>query len=189
MKFLIVGLGNIGAEYKHTRHNIGFDIVDYLAENKSEVFIKERLADVCTIKSKGKQFILVKPSTYMNLSGKAVNYWLQKEKIDKKNLFVITDDIALQLGTIRIRAKGSDGGHNGLKNIIEILGTEEFIRLRFGVGNGFEKGEQVDFVLGKWNDEQKVLLLATIKKAVDAVLSFGHIGVERTMNIFNTKML
>ncbi len=187
MKFLIVGLGNIGAEYKNTRHNIGFDVLDYLAENNSGVFVTDRLADVCTIKNKGKQFVLVKPSTYMNLSGKAVNYWMQKEKIELKNVFIITDDIALPLGKIRIRAKGSDGGHNGLKNIIEVLGTSDYIRLRFGVGNDFGKGQQVDYVLGKWAAEEQELLKTTIKKSADAVLSFGHIGLERTMNFFNTK--
>ena len=187
MKYLIAGLGNIGAEYKNTRHNIGFDVVDYLAENNSGTFVNDRLADVCTIRNKGKQFILVKPTTYMNLSGKAVNYWMQKEKIDLKNVFVITDDLALPLGKIRIRAKGSDGGHNGLKNIIETLGTQEYIRLRFGVGNDFGKGQQVDFVLGKWGDSEIELLKTTIKKSAEAVLSFGHIGLERTMNIYNTK--
>jgi PTH1 family peptidyl-tRNA hydrolase len=187
MKFLIVGLGNIGAEYKNTRHNIGFDVLDYLAEKSAGIFVTDRLADVCTIKNKGKQFILVKPSTYMNLSGKAVNYWMQKEKVELKNVFIITDDIALPLGKIRIRAKGSDGGHNGLKNINEVLGTQEYIRLRFGVGNDFGKGQQVDYVLGKWAEEEKVLLTTTIQKSADAVLSFGHIGLERTMNVFNTK--
>jgi PTH1 family peptidyl-tRNA hydrolase len=187
MKFLIVGLGNIGAEYKNTRHNIGFDVLDHLAENNAGVFVTDRLADVCTIKNKGKQFVLVKPSTYMNLSGKAVNYWMQKEKIELKNVFIITDDIALPLGKIRIRAKGSDGGHNGLKNIIEVLGTSDYIRLRFGVGNDFGKGQQVDYVLGKWAAEEQELLKATIKKSAEAVLSFGHIGLERTMNFFNTK--
>lgn len=187
MKFLIVGLGNTGSEYKHTRHNIGFDVVDYLAENNSGNFINDRLADVCTIRNKGKQFVLLKPTTYMNLSGKAVNYWMQKEKVDLKNVFIITDDLALPLGKIRIRGKGSDGGHNGLKNIIEILGTQDFIRLRFGVGNDFAKGHQVDFVLGKWADTELDLLKTTIEKSAEAVLSFGHIGLERTMNIFNTK--
>jgi PTH1 family peptidyl-tRNA hydrolase len=187
MKFLIVGLGNIGAEYKNTRHNIGFDVLDYLAAQSASTFITDRLADVCTIKNKGKQFVLVKPSTYMNLSGKAVNYWMQKEKVDLKNVFIITDDIALPLGKIRIRAKGSDGGHNGLKNINEVLGTQEYIRLRFGVGNDFGKGQQVDYVLGKWAEEEKPVLTATIQKSAEAVLSFGHIGLERTMNVFNTK--
>lgn len=187
MKFLIVGLGNIGAEYKNTRHNIGFDVLDYLAAHNAGTFATVKLADICKIRNKGKQFILVKPSTYMNLSGKAVNYWMQKEKVELNNVFIVTDDIALPLGAIRIRAKGSDGGHNGLKNIHETLASQEYIRLRFGVGNDFGKGEQVDFVLGKWDEAQKELLNATIKKAAEAVLSFGHIGLERTMNVFNTK--
>ena len=187
MKFLIVGLGNTGAEYQHTRHNIGFDVVDYLAAQNAGSFTNDRLADVCTIRNKGKQFVLVKPTTYMNLSGKAVNYWMQKEKIDLKHIFIITDDIALPLGKIRIRAKGSDGGHNGLKNIIEILGTQEYTRLRFGVGNNFGKGQQVDYVLGKWAEEEKEPLELAIKKSAEAVLSFGHIGLERTMNVYNTK--
>jgi len=187
VKFLIVGLGNIGDEYKNTRHNIGFTVVEKIAANHEVSFSSDRLADVCSIKNKGKQFILVKPTTYMNLSGKAVNYWLQKEKIDRKNLMIITDDLALPLGKIRIRSKGSDGGHNGLKNIIEVLQSPEYVRMRMGIGNDFGKGEQVDFVLGKWKEEEKELLENTVKKACEAILSFGHIGLERTMNIFNTK--
>lgn len=187
MKFLIIGLGNIGAEYKNTRHNIGFDVLDYLAENNVVAFTNDRYADVCSIRYKGKQFVLIKPTTFMNLSGTALKYWMQKEKIGLRNVFIITDDIALPLGIIRIRAKGSDGGHNGIKNIIEVLGTQAFIRLRFGAGNNFGKGQQVDYVLGKWDEEEKVLLKATIKKSAEAVLSFGHIGIERTMNVFNTK--
>lgn len=187
MKFLIVGLGNIGEEYQHTRHNIGFDVVNELALRSEVGFTTDRYADVCTIRNKGKQFLLIKPSTYMNLSGKAVNYWLQKEKIPIHQMMIITDDIALPLGTIRIRTKGSDGGHNGLKHIIETLQTQQFNRLRFGVGNDFGKGAQVDFVLGKWKQEENELLGLTIKKSADAALSFAHIGIDRTMNIYNTK--
>lgn len=187
MKFLVVGLGNIGAEYQHTRHNIGFDVLDELARRGESAFANNRYADVTAIRHKGKQLLLVKPTTYMNLSGKAVSYWLQKEKIALTNLMVITDDIALPLGKIRIRTKGSDGGHNGLKHIIETLKTQDFIRLRFGVGNDFSKGSQVDYVLGKWKEEEKELLASTIQKSADAVLSFALVGIERTMNIFNTK--
>lgn len=186
MKFLIVGLGNIGAEYSHTRHNIGFDVVDLLAARHGGMFATDKLAAVCTVRIKGKPFVLVKPSTYMNLSGKAVNYWMQKEKIEKENLLVITDDLALPLGKLRLRAKGSDGGHNGLKNIQEILGTTDYPRLRFGIGNAFAKGQQVDFVLGKWESEETELLKTTMEKAADAVTSFGLAGMARTMNQYNT---
>lgn len=187
MKFLVIGLGNIGDEYQFTRHNIGFDVLNELARRSESVFTNDRYADVATIRNKGKQLVLVKPTTYMNLSGKAVNYWLQKEKIPLTQMMIITDDIALPLGKIRIRTKGSDGGHNGLKHIIETLQTQDFIRLRFGVGNDFGKGAQVDYVLGKWKEEEKELLNATIQKSADAVLSFTLVGIERTMNIFNTK--
>jgi len=185
MKYVIAGLGNIGAEYERTRHNIGFDVVDHLAAKHEQKFTPDKLASVATIRHKGKTFILIKPSTYMNLSGKAVNYWLQKEKLAPESLLVITDDLALPLGKLRLRAKGSDGGHNGLKNIQEVLGTQEYARLRFGIGNDFSKGQQVDFVLGKWVGAEEELLRATIVKAADAVLSFGTIGIARTMNIFN----
>lgn len=187
MKFLIVGLGNIGEEYAGTRHNIGFDVVDQLAKRAEGQFESGRYADFCTIRNKGKQILLVKPSTYMNLSGKAVNYWMQKEKITLDKVMIITDDIALPLGVIRIRAKGSDGGHNGLKHIIETLQSQEFIRMRFGVGNDFTKGAQVEHVLGKWKSEEQEVLKQTIQKATEAVLSFTHLGIERTMNLYNTK--
>ncbi len=187
MKFLIVGLGNIGAEYKNTRHNIGFDVLDTIANDKSASFANDRYADVVTISHRGKQLILIKPTTYMNLSGKAINYWMQKEKIALENILVITDDLSLPLGKIRIRMKGGAGGHNGLKNTEEILKTENYARLRFGIGSDFSKGNQVDFVLGKWKDEEKELLNSTIQKATEAVLSIPSIGIERTMNIYNTK--
>lgn len=186
MKFLIVGLGNIGAEYEHTRHNIGFDVLDLLASRHEGKFTPDKLASVTIVKAKGRQFVLVKPSTYMNLSGKAVNYWMQKEKIEKQNLLVITDDLALPLGKLRMRAKGSDGGHNGLKNIQEVIGTPDYPRLRFGIGNEFAKGQQVDFVLGRWDAEDKELLKTTMEKAADAIVSFGLAGIERTMNQYNT---
>lgn len=186
-KFLIVGLGNIGTEYERTRHNIGFDIVDKLAETEKTTFSSDRLADVAHLKLKGRTIVLIKPSTYMNLSGKAVNYWLQQEKIEKSNMLVLVDELALPLGKLRITPKGSDGGHNGLKNIQEVLGTSEYPRLRFGISNSFSKGKQVDFVLGKWTDEEKPLVKERIDIAVEAIKSFTFIGLERTMNIFNTK--
>ena len=187
MKYLIAGLGNTGKEYENTRHNIGFMILDALAGASNIAFKTDRLADVAELKYKGKAFILIKPSTYMNLSGKAVNYWLQKEKITIENLLVITDDIALPLGAMRIRPKGSDGGHNGLKNIQEVIGTTEYARLRFGVGSDFPKGRQVEYVLGKWGDEELKALSPRVELAADAVKAFGTIGLARAMNEFNSK--
>jgi PTH1 family peptidyl-tRNA hydrolase len=186
-KFLIVGLGNIGSEYKNTRHNIGFDVLDFLAKEEGVSFSEGRLADVAQLKIKGKPIVLIKPTTYMNLSGKAVNYWLQQEKINLENLLVIVDELALPLGKLRINPKGSDGGHNGLRNIQETLNTTNYNRLRFGIGNQFSKGKQVDFVLGKWTDEEQKQLQERIKIASDAIKSFAFIGIERTMNSFNTK--
>jgi len=186
-KFLIVGLGNIGSEYKNTRHNIGFDVLDFLAKEEGVSFSEGRLADVAQLKIKGKPIVLIKPTTYMNLSGKAVNYWLQQEKINLENLLVIVDELALPLGKLRINPKGSDGGHNGLRNIQETLNTTNYNRLRFGIGNQFSKGKQVDFVLGKWTDEEQKQLQERIKIASDAIKSFAFIGLERTMNSFNTK--
>jgi peptidyl-tRNA hydrolase, PTH1 family len=186
-KFLIAGLGNIGDEYTNTRHNIGFQLLDALAKASSIVFTTDRLAAVTELKFKGKIFILIKPSTYMNLSGKAVNYWLQAEKIAKENLLVVTDDIALPFGALRMKGKGSDGGHNGLKNINELLNTQEYARLRFGVGSEFSKGKQVDYVLGEWNATEKQTLPARMDLAIEAIKSFGTIGIERTMNFYNNK--
>ena len=186
-KFLIVGLGNIGTEYEHTRHNIGFDIVDWLAAQQNVVFTVDKLASVSRFKFKGREFILIKPSTFMNLSGKAVHYWMQKEKIILENILVITDDIALPLGKIRMRTKGSDGGHNGLKNIQEVLQTPNYARLRVGIGNEFAKGKQADFVLGKWNEEEKESVSLIIKKSCEAVVSYAWVGAEKTMNLYNTK--
>jgi peptidyl-tRNA hydrolase, PTH1 family len=187
MKYLIAGLGNIGSEYAETRHNIGFKVLDALAGASNSFFSTDRYASVCEIKHKGKTFVLIKPSTYMNLSGNAVRYWMQQEKIPISNLMVITDDLALPFGKLRIRQRGSDGGHNGLKHIQEILGNDQYIRMRFGVGSAFAKGQQVDYVLGEWDATEKIDLEAHITKCTEAVYSFGHIGIERTMNFFNTK--
>ena len=186
-KFLIVGLGNIGDEYAHTRHNIGFDVLDYIAKEHDLKFKSDRLADVTELKYKGKQLVLIKPTTYMNLSGKAVNYWLQTEKIPIENCLVIVDELALPFGKIRLGPKGSDGGHNGLKNIQETLNTSTYPRLRFGISSEFGKGQQVNYVLGKWGDEEKKTLNDRIKIAADAVKAFAFIGLARCMNEFNTK--
>ena len=185
MKYLIVGLGNIGAEYAHTRHNIGFDVLDALAGASNTVFSPDRYGDRCEMRHKGRTLILIKPSTYMNLSGKAVRYWLDKEKIPLENLMVITDDLALPLGTIRIRGKGSDGVHNGLKSIQELLGTNSYARLRFGIGDDFQKGNQVNFVLGKWDVHEQELVNKCIKHSCKSVLAFCTIGLSRTMSTFN----
>lgn len=187
MKFLIAGLGNIGAEYAHTRHNIGFDVLDTLAAKEGLKFNTDRYADVAEYKFKGRMFYLIKPNTYMNLSGKAVRYWMQALKLTPKEVLVITDDLALPTGKLRLRGKGSDGGHNGLKNINDMLGTQDYPRLRFGVGNDFHKGQQVDFVLGKWKEDETPLVEQGIFKSIEALQSFGTIGLERTMNVYNTK--
>lgn len=186
-KFLIVGLGNIGDEYANTRHNIGFDVVDFLAKENDLKFKTDRLADVTELKYKGKQLVLIKPSTYMNLSGKAVNYWMQTEKIPLENVLVIVDELALPFGKIRLGPKGSDGGHNGLKSIQETLNSNQYPRLRFGISSEFNKGSQVNYVLGKWNDEEKKTLNERIKIAADAIKAFAFIGLPRCMNEFNTK--
>lgn len=186
-KFLIVGLGNIGEEYADTRHNIGFKIVDHLAAEGGAKFSSDRLADVAYIKHKGKQLVLIKPTTYMNLSGKAINYWLQSEKIELNNLMVLVDELALPFGKIRIGPKGSDGGHNGLKSIQEVLGHSNYNRLRFGISNEFNKGSQVNYVLGKWNEEELKTLNERIKIARDAIKAFAFIGLQRCMNEYNNK--
>jgi len=186
-KFLIAGLGNIGDEYDNTRHNIGFTILDVIAKENNLQFSSDRYAAVTTFKFKGKILVLIKPSTYMNLSGKAINYWLQTEKIARENLLVVTDDIALPFGSLRMKGKGSDGGHNGLKNIQETLATEEYARLRFGVGNEFSKGHQVDYVLGKWSAEEQKLLEPRTKLAVEMIQGFATIGLQRTMSAYNKK--
>jgi len=185
MKYLVAGLGNIGAEYESTRHNIGFMVLDRLAEKESLSFKIERLASVAEIKHKGKQLFLIKPTTYMNLSGKAVNYWLQQLKVPKENLLVITDDLALPFGKLRMKSKGSSAGHNGLKNIEETLGGQDYARLRFGIGDNYPKGHQVDYVLSKFSFEELKSLDERIDKCVEMLLSFATIGIERTMNFFN----
>ncbi|MCX7985883.1 MAG: aminoacyl-tRNA hydrolase [Bacteroidales bacterium] len=187
MKYLVAGLGNIGEEYAHTRHNIGFDILDAYAKASNIAFEDKRYAFVATCQIKGRTIFLIKPTTYMNLSGKAVNYWLQKEKIPVENLLVIVDDIALPLGTIRIRPKGSDGGHNGLSHITETLGHSNYARLRFGIGNNYPKGAQVNYVLGKWSSEEIEIIKPRILLATEAINSFVLMGVERTMSSFNNK--
>lgn len=187
MKYLIIGLGNPGPDYFYTRHNIGFEVLDELAKTKNATFEPARLADKAEIKHRGRTLILLKPTTYMNLSGKAVNYWMQQEKVPVSRIIVITDDLALPFGAIRIKGKGSDGGHNGLKNIQQILNTPNYPRLRFGIGNDFHKGQQVDFVLAKWSGQEQAKLPERIKKSSEAILSFVGIGLERTMNQYNGK--
>lgn len=187
MKYLIAGLGNIGSEYANTRHNIGFVVADALAQEGKGVFEPGRLADIVKLKYKSRILVVIKPSTYMNLSGKAVKYWLGKENIPVENLLVITDDIALPTGVLRLRARGGDGGHNGLISIIEHLETTDFSRLRFGIGNDFAQGYQVDYVLGKWTQPEEEILIPKVKTAVEVVKSFVAIGVERTMNQFNIR--
>ena len=187
MKYLVVGLGNIGSEYENTRHNIGFKILDALAKASNIFFEPNKLGDTATLKFKGRTFILVKPSTYMNLSGKAVNYYLQKEKIKQENLLVITDDIALPFGTIRLKGKGSDGGHNGLKDIIAVLGNANYARLRFGVGSDFVQGKQINHVLGEFAPEEQSELPERLEKTTQAIKAFGTIGLGRSMSEFNGK--
>ncbi|HET6993196.1 MAG TPA: aminoacyl-tRNA hydrolase [Bacteroidia bacterium] len=187
MKYLIAGLGNIGDEYAGTRHNIGFSVLDHLAASANLSWRHDRHAYVTEYKFKGRNFILIKPTTFMNLSGKAIQYWMQAEKISRENLLVITDDLALPFGTIRIKAKGGAGGHNGLIHIQETLNSEEYARLRFGVGNDFPKGRQVEYVLGKWNDDQKKLLEERLGKCCDAIRAFGTIGIGLTMTNYNGK--
>lgn len=186
-KFLIVGLGNIGEEYVETRHNIGFKIADKLALDSAVTFHSDRYADVAELKYKGKQLIIIKPNTYMNLSGKAVNYWMQAEKIELQNILVLVDELAIPFGKIRIGPKGSDGGHNGLKSIQETLNTNEYARLRFGIHNEFSKGSQVNYVLGEWNEEELKTLNERVKIASDAVKAFTFIGLQRCMNEYNKK--
>ncbi len=186
-KFLIVGLGNIGPKYANTRHNIGFKILDFLAKKAALTFESKKLGDVAVYKLKGRSFILLKPSTFMNLSGKAVRYWLEKEKIPVANLLVVTDDLNLKFGTFRIKTKGSDGGHNGLKDTQLILNTNQYNRFRFGIGDAFSQGRQVDYVLGEWIKEEEELLPERLEKAVEAIVSFGLAGITNTMNSFNGK--
>ena len=185
MKYLIAGLGNPGDEYAHSRHNIGFDILDAFAVKHEITFAPARLADIASCKLRGKNILLIKPSTYMNLSGKAVKYWLDKEKIPLEHLLVVVDDLALPLDTIRLRAGGADAGHNGLTSIREMLGTDQYPRLRFGIGHNYTKGHQIDFVLGPWQENEKPVIEQKIKKSVEMVESFVTAGITTTMNLFN----
>lgn len=187
MKYLIVGLGNIGDEYANTRHNIGFIILDALAQATSAKFSIGRHAFVAEAKVKNKELILLKPTTYMNLSGKAVKYWLDKEKIPLENLLVVTDDVDLDLGVLRLRSKGSGGSHNGLNHIIETLLMTDFARLRVGIGKDYARGFQVDYVLGRWTSKEEKILLPRIDVAVDIIKSFALAGVDRTMSEYNNK--
>lgn len=187
MKFLIAGLGNIGPEYRNTRHNIGFKILDAFSEASGFSFNPARLAFKGETRFKGRGLICIKPTTYMNLSGRAVNYWLQAEKIPVENLLVITDDIALPFGTLRLKTKGSDGGHNGLKSIAGMLNTTVYPRLRFGIGDEFRRGRQVDYVLSEWTEEETERLPERIEKCIEIIRSFVTIGAERTMSAYNNK--
>lgn len=186
-KFLIAGLGNIGEKYENTRHNIGFTILDSLAREKDAVFETKKLGDLARFTHKGRTFILLKPNTFMNLSGKAVSYWLRLEKIPLENLLVVTDDLNLPFGTIRIKGKGSSGGHNGLTNINEVLQSQNYARFRFGIGNEYARGRQVEHVLGTWNEEEAEQLPERLEKSGKAVISFGMSGLNNTMNTFNGK--
>lgn len=186
-KFLIVGLGNIGAEYVNTRHNIGFKIVDFLAKKEGLHFETVKLGALAEYKFKGRTFFLLKPNTYMNLSGKAVKFWMDKENIPLENIMVIADDLNLSFGTIRIKPKGSDGGHNGLKNINLMLNTTNYTRFRFGISDEFKKGKQVDYVLGDWDEDEKTKLPERLELASEIIKSFGTAGLENTMTSFNGK--
>lgn len=186
-KFLIVGLGNIGAEYVNTRHNIGFKILDFFARKENLTFQTAKLGDITEYKIKGRTLFLLKPNTYMNLSGKAVKYWMDKENISKENVLVITDDLNLSFGSIRIKPKGSDGGHNGLKNIQLLLNTVDYPRFRFGISDAFKKGRQVDYVLGEWTDEEKTNLPERLEISSAIINSFALAGLSETMNQFNGK--
>ena len=186
-KFLIVGLGNIGAEYVNTRHNIGFKIVDFLAKQESLDFQTVKLGSLAEYKLKGKTILLLKPNTYMNLSGKAVQYWMEKEKINIENVLIITDDLNLSFGTIRIKPKGTDGGHNGLKSIQQILNSSEYPRFRFGISDEFKKGKQVDYVLGEWDETEKEKLTERLEKSIEAIKCFALSGLENAMTTYNGK--
>ncbi|MDR3184404.1 MAG: aminoacyl-tRNA hydrolase [Prevotellaceae bacterium] len=185
MNYLIVGLGNIGEEYAGTRHNMGFMVLDAWAKASNAVFTPGRYAARAEVKFKGHTFILIKPSTYMNLSGKAVNYWMQAERLPIENVLVIVDDLALPFGKLRLRPDGSDGGHNGLKHINETFGHQNYARLRMGIGNAFLKGRQIDYVLGAFDEDERNALPELLDRAIDMVKSFATVGVERTMTLFN----
>ncbi len=187
MKYLIAGLGNPGMKYTRTRHNIGFEVLDRFVSESSAIFETERHADMAELKFKGRKLILIKPNTFMNLSGKAIQYWLQKEKIPVSNLLVISDDLALPFGTLRLKGKGSAGGHNGLKDIEDILNTQGYSRLRFGIGNDYSKGRQSDFVLGEWSEKEQLLLSERIDQSIKFIQSFASIGLNMTMTALNGK--
>lgn len=187
MKYLIVGLGNPGPEYASTRHNIGFHVADALAGLNNVAFASDRYADVAELRHKGRTFILAKPQTFMNLSGKAVRYWMEKEKVEMERVLVVTDDLALPFGKIRLRANGSAGGHNGLTSIIEVLGSQDFPRLRFGIGSDFPRGRQAEYVLSPWTAEERKTLDERLEIACKAVLQFGLLGIASAMNNFNTR--
>ena len=187
MKYLIVGLGNIGNEYHNTRHNIGFTILDAFPKASNVFFSENRYGATCEVKLKGRTLILLKPSTFMNLCGNALRYWMQKQKIEIENVLVIVDDIALPFGTLRLKPQGSDAGHNGLKNIQEILGHNNYARLRFGIGNDFAKGRQVEYVLGKWTEEQTTALPERADRCIEIIQSFCLAGMQLTMTQFNGK--
>lgn len=187
MKYLITGLGNIGSEYWGTRHNIGFRVVNALAEESGTQFVEERYGAIARMRVKNCDLVLLKPNTFMNLSGNAVRYWLQKENIELGNLLVIVDDLALPFGTLRLKPKGSDAGHNGLKNIQQILGTQEYNRLRFGIGSDFPRGGQIDYVLGQFPPEDLKIMPEKMKQAIEIIKSFCLAGVQITMNQFNNK--
>lgn len=187
MKYLIVGLGNIGAEYENTRHNIGFKAVEAFAKASTVAFSPGRYGDTATAKHKGRTFVLLKPCTYMNLSGKAVRYWMDQEKIPLENVLIVTDDIALPIGTIRLRSKGGAGGHNGLKSIEENLGTGNYARLRFGVGNEFSRGQQVNHVLGEWTDEEWKIIEEKLPTITNLIKDFGTMSIGLVMTNYNNK--
>lgn len=187
MKYLIVGLGNPGAKYTETRHNIGFKVLEAIAKELGASFSLGKQAETAEVKFKGRTLVLIKPTTFMNLSGKAVNYWMQAEKIARENILVITDDLALPFGKLRMKGKGSDGGHNGLKDIQATLNSQEYARLRFGVGSDFHKGQQVDYVLGEWSEEERETLQERIQIATEFIKGFATIGLNLTMTNWNNK--
>jgi len=187
MKYLIVGLGNIGSEYDNTRHNVGFEVVDQLVEKHGGTFSSAKLGALAKIKFRGRQLTVLKPSTYMNLSGKAIKYWMDKEKISSDNVLIILDDLNLTFGHLRVRDKGSDGGHNGLKNIQQVLGTTKYPRLRVGIGDDFKRGQQVDFVLGKWEADKRAGLPKILDRCIGAIEAFSFRGLKEAMNNFNGK--
>jgi PTH1 family peptidyl-tRNA hydrolase len=187
MKYLIVGLGNIGNEYQDTRHNVGFTMLDAFAKASNVFFTENRYGSTCEVKLKGRTLILLKPATFMNLSGNALRYWMQKENIQIENVLIIVDDLALPFGTIRLKPKGSDAGHNGLKNIHQILGHSNYARLRFGIGSEYQRGRQIEYVLGKWTDDQAAVLPEKAERCAEIIRNFCLSGLELTMTQFNGK--